>query len=44
LEGEYLAVSPRKTYKPYKAAGLTSPEKIAASDKVTLIEIHGRGD
>jgi endonuclease III len=33
----------KKTYKAYEAAGLTSPEKIAASDEVTLIEIHGRG-
>jgi len=33
----------KKTYKAYKAAGLISPEKIAASDEVTLIEIHGRG-
>jgi endonuclease III len=33
----------KKTYKAYKAAGLTSPEKIAASNEVTLIEIHGRG-
>jgi hypothetical protein len=33
----------KKTYNAYKAEGLTSPEKIAASDGVTLIEIHGRG-
>jgi len=33
----------KKTYKAYKAEGLTSPEKIAASDEVTLIEIHSRG-
>lgn len=33
----------KKTYKTYKAAGLMSPEKIAASDEVTLIEIYGRG-
>jgi hypothetical protein len=33
----------KKTYKAYKAEGLTSSEKIAASDEVILIEIHGRG-
>jgi hypothetical protein len=33
----------KKTYNAYKAEGLTSPEKIAASNEVTLIGIHGRG-
>ena len=32
-----------KTYRAYEQAGLTSPQKLASSDEMTLIKIHGRG-
>jgi endonuclease III len=31
-----------KTYRAYEQAGLTSPSKLALSDEMTLIKIHGR--
>lgn len=33
----------KKTYRAYDEAGLTTPEKIAGSDLITLIRLHGRG-
>ena len=33
----------KKTYRAYDQAGLTSPGKLASSDEMTLIKIHGRG-
>jgi 3-methyladenine DNA glycosylase/8-oxoguanine DNA glycosylase len=32
-----------KTYRAYEQAGLISPRKLASSDEMTLIKIHGRG-
>lgn len=32
-----------KTYRAYEQAGLTSPRKLALSEEMTLIKIHGRG-
>jgi endonuclease III len=32
-----------KTYRAYEQAGLTSPRKLASSDEMALIKIHGRG-
>ena len=33
----------RRTYKEYEAAGLATPQKIAASNRETLIKLHGQG-
>jgi hypothetical protein len=33
----------QRTYRAYDEAGLTSPQKIAASSHGTLIDLHGRG-
>lgn len=33
----------KKTYKAYDEEGLTSPQKIAATNQKTLINLHGRG-
>jgi endonuclease III len=33
----------KKTYRAYEQAGLTSLRKLASSDEMTLIKIHGRG-
>jgi endonuclease III len=33
----------KKTYRAYEQAGLTSLRKLASSDEMALIEIHGRG-